>query len=1031
MFRTILFDNSLMKLRYILVTIAINALTCLNTIAAENKTTTPTLYKTTDTQKMQQWVDSVFNTMTLDERIGQLFMPVVAGDNTEANKNRIRAFINDQHIGGILFSKGSPLNQAELTNMAQENSRIPLMISLDGEWGLSMRLSNTTRFPRNMMLGAIQNDSLLYYYGREVARQCKLMGIHVNFAPSLDVNSNPANPVIGNRSFGEDPERVGRLGVMYSKGLEDGGIMAVAKHFPGHGDTSTDSHKVLPVINHNKNRLEDIELKPFNEYIKNGLSGIMTAHLYIPALDPQRQPSSLSEAITTNLLQKELGFSGLIFTDGLQMKGVSQENNYSVRALQAGNDILLGPLYTAKEYDAVKKAVQDNLLSESLINEKCKKVLAYKYILGVNKTIPIDTQNLIQSLNTSQGEWINRELHKNAITIVKDEQKTIPLKGLDKRNIAAISIGESTDNVFHSTLKLYGDVTCFNVSNGEELLKIRKDLEPFNTIIVSVHNNRANANAAIQAISSGKNVILTFFIVPYRTASYASSIKSADGVILAYENSELAEDYVAQAIFGGNPVNGKTPVSVSGLFDAGQGVSTKKTRLSYEIPETIDVASGNLNTIDSIAKEGIEAEAYPGCQILIAKDGVVIYNRSFGTFEYNRKQNVTNSNIYDLASMTKGTSTISAIMKLYDEDKLKLSTPISTYVPALKGTDKSQITIREALLHETGLTSFIPYYMNAIDKSSYEGNLFNGNESRLYSAQFDTNTWARTDYKFKESLVSSTAKPNFLPLADGLFVNKAYNDTIIEAIANSKLRKRKTYLYSCLNFMLLKEVAEKVTKEDLNTFTQNIFFRKLGAVTTTYNPLTKFDKSQIVPTEKDDFLRKQLLQGYVHDEGAAFMGGISGNAGLFSNANDLAKLYQMWLNKGTYGGEKYLSERTCQLFFNTKSASSRRGLGFDKPEIRTNKSSPTSVSTPASTFGHTGFTGTCFWIDPDNNLIYIFLSNRINDKRTHKALMSLNIRSRIQEEIYKAIRKGENIQSQSTNLNTDINIDTDDDDKTE
>ncbi|MDR0823646.1 MAG: serine hydrolase, partial [Prevotella sp.] len=380
-------------------------------------------------------------------------------------------------------------------------------------------------------------------------------------------------------------------------------------------------------------------------------------------------------------------------------------------------------------------------------------------------------------------------------------------------------------------------------------------------------------------------------------------------------------------------------------------------------------------------------------------------------------QEVTTRDLYDLASMTKATSTISAVMKLYDESKLKLSASISNYVPVLKGTDKSDITVRDALLHESRLPAFIPYYMNAIDKDSYEGKLFNKTRTPLYSIEFDAATYAQ-DYKFKPDMVSTTPKAGFLPLADGLYINKTYNDTIVNEIANSKLTKRKGYLYSCLNFMLLKEVAEKISNKDLNTFVQENFFRKLGAVTTTYNPLTKFDKKRITPTEKDDFLRKQLVQGYVHDEGAAFMGGISGNAGLFSDANDIAKLYQMWLNKGTYGGEEYLSAKTCRLFMNTKSAISRRGLGFDKPETRTDKGSPTSRSTPASTFGHTGFTGTCFWVDPDNNLIYILLSNRINDKRSHNALSSLDIRSRIQEEIYLAIKRGNSPQETIINTNT-------------
>lgn len=1015
-----------MNIKYITIPIAILFVICSNLVASEPIKKATSFYDSADKAKLTQWVDSVYNQMTTDERVGQLFMPVVFGNDTEANKKRIESFVENQHVGGLLFSKSSPLEQAALTNAAQEKAKIPLMISLDGEWGLSMRLSNTTRFPRNMMLGAIQNDSLLYYYGLEVARQCRLMGIHVNFAPVLDVNSNPNNPVIGNRSFGEDPNLVARKGIMYSKGLEAGGVMSVAKHFPGHGDTSTDSHKVLPLISHDTTRLRQVELRPFVEYINQGLSGMMVAHLNIPAFDKKNQPSSLSKVITTDLLQEELGFSGLVFTDGLQMKGVSTEKDYCVRALLAGNDILLGPVDLVREFNSVKKAVEEGVLSDSLIEIKCKKILAYKYILGINKPQKIEIENLIENLNTADAEWVNRKLYKESITLLANNDSILPLKSLDKRKIAAISVGEPVKNEFHQTLKLYADVDCFSASNKEELTSLKKNLEPYNTIIVSIHSTRSNVNAAIQNISKGKDLILSFFIVPYRMGSYTTSISQSKGVLLAYESSELSQEYAAQAIFGGNTIEGKIPVTIKGLYAIGDGIQTEKVRLNYELPESVGIASSRLAPIDTIVQEAIREQAFPGCQILIAKEGTVIYNHSFGTFEYNKKQEVTNDAIYDIASMTKASATVPAIMKLYDDSKVKLTNSISTYVSALKGTDKSGITIREALFHETGLVSFLPYYMGAIDNGSYDGKLFNRNRTPIYLAQFDSRTWARTDYKFKADLVSKTKKAGFLPLAEGLFVNKAYKDSIIHTIAESKLRRRKNYLYSCLNFMLLKEVVEDVSKTDLNSFVQESFFEKLGAVTTTYNPLNKLNKERIVPTEKDDFLRKQLLRGYVHDEGAAFMGGIGGNAGLFSNANDLAKLYQMLLNEGVYGGERYLSEKTCKLFTSTKSSNSRRGLGFDKPEMRTNKSGPTSLSTPASAYGHTGFTGTCFWIDPENNLIYIFLSNRVNEKRTHSNISKLKIRERIQEEIYKAMR-GEVIEEEEiveiNDTNDNINPD--------
>lgn len=976
----------------------------INTIDGQGKIV-PALYEKTDQTKMIHWVDSVFNTMTRDERIGQLFTIMASGDNTKANANSIIAQVQNQAIGGILFSKGNPADQAQLTNAAQAQAKIPLLISLDGEWGLSMRLTNTTIFPRNMMLGAIQNDSLLYYYGLEVARQCRLMGIHVNFAPDMDVNSNSANPVIGNRSFGEDAKRVARLGIMYAKGLEAGGVMAVSKHFPGHGDTSTDSHKTLPVIEHDIDRLDEVELYPFREYIDAGLSGIMVGHLDVPALDKKRIPSSLSSAIVTDLLQNKYGFSGLIFTDGLQMKGVTGVSDHCVQALLAGNDILLGPVNLLKQYNAVKKAVDDGILSDSLINAKCRKILTYKYILNVHKVKPIETKGLVARLNHTRAEAINRRLHESAVTLLKDHNKVVPLRKLNERRIAAISFGSNNNNAFQQTLRLYADVQCFALADTNNLSEVIDKLADFNTIIISVHGNNVPVDETVKAICKDKESIFAYFGNPYRMTNYSSIIKASDAVILGYEDSDLAQDYVAQAIFGGNKVDGKLPVSVNGLFDEGDGMVKNKIRLSYDLPEKIGIPSYRFDSIEAIVMAGIKAKAFPGCQVLIAKDGAVIYNRSFGTFEYDGKEVVTNDAIYDLASMSKATATLPAIMKLYDKKEFSLNDPISKYVPAFKNTDKSGITIREALLHESRLPSFIPYYMNAIDTGSYSGKLLSVRRDAQHTVQYDTDTWVRTDYQFKPQIISSYSKEGFTPLADNLYISKAYRDTIIKAIADSKLLKRKQYMYSCLNFIMLQQVVERIAKTDLNTFDQQNFFSRLGATTTTYNPLTKFAKSRIVPTENDQFLRKQLLRGYVHDEGAAFMGGISGNAGLFSNANDLVKLYQMILDGGTYGGERYLSEKTCKIFTSTKSGISRRGLGFDKPEGQTSKYSPTSYSTPVSTYGHTGFTGTCFWIDPENDLIYIFLSNRVNDSRTHKELMTMRIRERIQETIYKALDK--------------------------
>lgn len=992
-----------MKLKYIFSSILI-AMATVFTICPQDKIV-PNLIKTVDYTKMQQWVDSVYNQMTLEERIGQMIIIHMSGDNTPANKQRIQNLVRNKHVGGILFLKSTPEKQAELTNLAQENAKIPLLVTADAEWGLSMRLSNTTRFPKNMMLGAVQSDSLLYLYGKEMARQCHLMGIHVNFAPDVDINSNPENPVIGIRSFGENMERVSNAGIAYSRGLEEAGVLSVAKHFPGHGDTSADSHHTLPLISHDTTRLNEVELIPFKRYIDAGLGGIMIAHLNIPGLDSTGLPSSLSKNVVTDLLQSKLGFSGLVFTDGLAMKGVSDEKDMSMKAILAGNDFLLGPISPEKEYETLKAAVSDGKISEEVINERCRKILQYKYILRVDSIDRIDTSNLEKNLNTPYAEWLCRKLNEKAITLLQNTDSIIPLKSLDKKSIAVVSLGGNTNNFFHSTLRKYGDVSSFNASNSAAISAIKAKLAQYNTVIVSVHTNKGFNNSDVQNLIEGKKSILTFFVSPYSISRYAQSVSKADGIIAAYENTPFAQEYAAQAIFGGNNIEGKLPVSIKDLYEEGTGIETYKTRLAYNLPEELGISSYKFERIKDIVEEGIAEEAFPGCQVLVAKDGVVIYNRSFGTFEYNKQKEVTSEDLYDIASMTKASATVPAIMKLYDDKKITLQSPISKYVSQLENTDKSAITIRQALFHESGLASFLQYYLPAIDKNSYNGRLITYRQADGYPALIDKGAWARTDFKYKPNLVSDSPKPGFSrQIAEGLYVNDVYNDTIIQLIADSKLRAKKSYLYSCLNFMLLKEVTENITQTDLNTYLQDNFYKKLGATTTTYNPLTKFEKEHIVPTERDNFLRKQLLQGYVDDEGAAFLGGISGNAGLFSNANDLAKLYQMWLNDGKYGDEEYLKKSTVDLFTLTKSPNSRRGLGFDKPDPLNNRKSPTSPSTPASVYGHTGFTGTCFWVDPDNNLIYIFLSNRVNESRTHKNLMSLNIRPRIQEVIYNAIK---------------------------
>lgn len=944
----------------------------------------PTLFRNVDREAMNHWTDSVFASLSMDERIGQLFMVIADIKTTDQNVQKLMRYVREAKIGGVLFHKGTPTDQAYLTNKMQKASKVPLFVSLDGEWGLSMRLNGTTRFPKNMMLGAIEDNLLLRRYGEEVARQCKVMGIHINFAPDLDINSNVDNPVIGIRSFGEDGKLVSEKGLAYSGGLEENGILSVAKHFPGHGDTSEDSHETLPLVQHTRARLDSVELVPFKDYIRKGYSGMMTAHLAIPALEKQKgRPASLSKAVVTDLLQKDLGFQGLCFTDALAMKGASSKksDNPCVQALLAGNDILLGPATPISDFAAVKEAIETGVITMASVEARCRKVLQYKYICGLNHYEPIPLKGLDERLNTAHAAWLAAELNAQAITVLKNEENVLPLTNIGKQKVAILSIGSPINDKFSETVNRYVKADRFTVTrtmNATTVQQIYSKLNKYDVILCAVHTVRIPESQALLQLAKQKKLIYSFFTIPYFCKSYKKSILKAKALVMGYEDTPLAQEYAAQVIWGGIAAKGKLPVSIPDLYFAGTGVYTEKTRLAYHEPEAVGIDPARLEEVTRIAEEGLKNKAYPGCQVLVAKDGVVVYNRAFGYDDDEHKRAVTMESVYDLASSSKATGTLLAVMKTYDENKFKLDDKVSDYISELKKSDKKDISIKELLFHQSGLVPSIAFYTKAMSKG-----------------------------KFKSQLVSKTPGENYpLKVANGIYLNSSFQDTVVQMIKTSKLGAKK-YRYSCINFILLKIMSERLMKQPMDVLLQDDFFGPLGAWHTTYNPLQKMDSLQVMPTEKDDVVRHQWIRGYVHDEAAAFQGGVSGNAGLFSNANDLAKVLQLYLNEGEYGGERLLSQSTVRLFTQTKSPTCRRGLGFDKPEVGESNSSPCGSLASASVYGHTGFTGTCFWVDPDKQLIYIFLSNRVCPTRNNGKLSSMNIRTRIQDAIYQSIESKE------------------------
>ena len=972
--------------------------------------TVPNLYpKGADAAHMEQWVDSVFDAMTLEERVGQLFMPIIDMRDNARNNELLRSYVEDLHVGGVLFSKGTSVRQANVTNRLQSLAKVPLMVSLDGEWGLAMRLTDAPRFPRNMMLGAVASDSLIEAYGREVGRQCREMGIHVNFAPVLDANSNPDNPVINTRSFGEQTDLVSRKANAYARGLESQGVLAVGKHFPGHGDTSTDSHLTLPYVKHPLERIESYELAPFRSFINEGYGGMMVGHLAVAALDSTNTPASLSPLIVDGKLKREMGFEGLVFTDGLAMKGVSSEPDMCIRALEAGNDILLGTTNTAREVKNLITAVEESAIPMSLIEEKVLKILRYKYIAGLaSPQAPINASVMPARLNTPATEVLNRRLHAEAITVLKNNDNILPLTRLDEKQVAVVSIGgNACGGSFAETINRYDAVTTAICASSKEVAAVRSKTSGSNLLIVAITSGKAADVDMARAICKGKRYILAFFTSPYVMSNYKSLIDDAEAVVLGYEASELAGETTAEVIYGGIGARGSLSVSVPGLYEVGAGLRTTQTRLGFRQPEEAGLSSATLRGIESIVGEGLKKKAFPGCQIVVAKGGNVVYNRTFGALDYASGTPVDEDDIYDLASVTKATATLSALMLMRDAKLININDALAQHIPALKAVaDKKMLTVREALLHETGLPSGYPFYQMAIDTDALGAPLFSGTRSDTYSLQVDKNYYANKNYRYRTGLTSDErADDCSLPVARGLYIVPAFRDSIAEKIYSLPLKNRGGYRYSDLNFVLLRMAVENASGKPINELVEADVFRPLGAKRLMYLPAERYDSAKIAPTEQDDFLRKQLLRGYVHDETAAFAGGVEGNAGLFGNALDLAKLAQLWLNEGEYGGERYFTPETVKLFTGTKSPKSRRGLGFDKPDVSNPRLSPTCQQAPASTYGHTGFTGPCFWIDPDNELVYIFVTNRVNPHRWNKQLTADNYRTRIQEVIYESLNK--------------------------
>lgn len=953
----------------------------------------------------RRWVDSVMATLTPRQRAAQLMFPNINPLDAAAGST-IRKYMGDNAMGGILFDHAPLKKYAETIAMTQNVAKVPALITFDGEWGLSMRIKETPRFPKNMALGAVSDPSLLYEYGREMARECRLLGVNVNFAPVVDVNSNPGNPVIGTRSFGSDPERVARLAAAYATGLEAGGVMAVAKHFPGHGDTSTDSHKTTTTVDHDRSTLRHVDLLPFNALVKTGAGGIMAGHIIVPALDPKGLPATASHAMLTDELRKRMGFEGIIFTDALTMKGALNGGKRNVvEAFLAGADAFLSSDSPVRDVDDLMQAVKDHRIDQKDIDSRCRKILQFKYALGLNRPQTKPTADLESKVNSRQAEAVNRRLSAAVITAIWNHHHTLPLPVEQAHATAIVNLGDPARNDFSGMCARYTAIDCFGAGAEQAISESElKRIAGHQNVVVAVYSDSQQSRENFARIAgANKHVTAVFFTGVYSLRKFLPAVKSVQALVAAYDDTPYLREYAAQALFGGITVDGRLPVDLRDIANCGSGVTIKKSRLGYGLPEMAGLKASMTDSLDSLINLALRREAIPGAQLLVARNGMIVHNRSYGNLTKGGAP-VTDSTIYDLASVSKAVGTLPGIMAVYDDHHLKLDEKISHYIPALRGGDKDGITVRDLLYHESGMPAGLNMFDAMIDTASYSGRLITGKQDAEHPILIQKGAWGHRNARLRSDILSRERSEEFpVAVAKGIYAGRTTYDSVMNRIYNIPLRPTKAYNYSCLNFCLLMNIEQNITHQPHNEFVAERIWRPVGAHRFTYRPAELTPEAVTAPTEKDTFLRRQTVNGYVHDELCAFSGGVQGNAGVFGSAEDLAKLCQMWLQNGGYGERRVLTPQTTKLFTTDKSPTCRRGLGFDKPDTANLKASPTCDEADASVFGHLGFTGTVFWVDPANDLIFVFLTNRVNPTRDNSAFSSMNLRPDLFRAVYKAL----------------------------
>ncbi|MCO5259645.1 MAG: serine hydrolase [Crocinitomicaceae bacterium] len=925
------------------------------------------------------WADQRLSEMSLEQKIAQFFMVAAYPAKGDAHMNEIEKIVKENEVGGVIWFPESKDNYLKYAGKLQKaSSKTPLFYALDAEWGVSMRMQGEARFPYAYTIGAANDLKLSKKLAEMMAYECAELGFQFNFSPVADVNCDPNNPVIGFRSFGDNPSLVGRQVAAFVKGFESSNVYSSIKHFPGHGDTDKDSHLELPTVTKSLDELMNDDWVPFKEGIKAGASSVMVGHLNVPALDPSGTPSSLSKIIIQDYLKGKLGFKGLVISDALNMKAVADKYGkveVAVKAFEAGCDILLYSENIDASISAIKAKVEKGAISVKEINERCLKILKLKEKSFIK---PVKGQ----SYTTGEVEWAKNQLFEKSTVLLKNDGDNLPYGDLSQK-ILHISIGEKPYE-FTAVTNEYAPINRVNYSFEEISKGVKVQTSGFDKIVVTVHATTVkakdnygiprNLNDFLKQFSISTKNVFVLFGNPL-ALSQNLNFQGFQSVVVAYENNKFVQNRVAQQIFGAIPFSGKLMVDIDTGFEKGSGVTTKTNgRIKFSQPEEVGVDPKRLEEIDRIVENAIQVRAFPGCQIVAAVDGKIFFRKNYGTQQYNDRP-VESDDIYDIASITKIAASTTALMKLQSEGKFSLDKTLKDYLPELTGDyPMGNVKLREYLAHQAGLQAWIPFYKKTIVNNELDPTVY--------------------------STTSDGAKN--MKVAENIYISADYGDSIRKYILSKSLGAKK-YLYSDLSYYFVKLIVEQESGKKFEQFLSDEIYSKMGLQHTMYNPYLTVDLNKIAPTEDDKIFRKQLIRGYVHDPGAAMLGGIGGHAGLFTNATELAQIMQLFLNKGYYGGVQLLQPKVVSEYTKVQFAGNRRGAGFDKPVL--GKGGGTcDESSSFESFGHSGFTGTLAWDDPKNGLNYVFLSNRVYPDAENKKLISMGTRSQIQRVLNEALK---------------------------